>query len=83
MTWPSRRPQAGGEIPNSTCRDVKNNGALSSPDDFKKTVFSGPTSQNKVCCGVGLKGRQLSKERRFSSSLLESLVRTWRESPVC
>lgn len=64
MTWPSRRPQAGGEISDSACRGVTNNGALSSPDDFKKTVFSGPTSQ-KVCCEVGLRVGSFQKREGF------------------
>lgn len=41
----------------SKFRDVTNNGTVNSSDDFKKkkptTVFSCPTSQNKVYCGVG------------------------------
>jgi hypothetical protein len=39
MTWPSRKPQVGGAASDSTFRDVANNGALSSSDDFKKQCF--------------------------------------------
>lgn len=59
----------GGAISESTFRDVTNNGALSSSDDFKKQCFL--VQPLKVCCGVRLRGGSFSKKHDlFSSSYL-------------
>lgn len=53
MTWPSRRPQVGGTVTDSTFRDVTNNGALRPSDDFKKQCFLVQPLEIKFVVGWG------------------------------